>query len=253
MKKLFCIALALVMLSGIAIPAAAVTPRSPEVPVLNNETVARVNREILSGEITSSRDVFAVALAQLSTKPQLYSDTADGSCAPLTIAQVLSTQSDVDGTLVQDIAVTALLAFDENGIQITSDYVNRFGSQSLSILDGNITATTTMVVRLKPVGITGADSKVYNIYTIFQNKSGYIADSLQHHYALMPLNLETLQSSDLITHPANNTSYRFYPSTDYIAKGAGDAVYWAEATIVVNGETYRNFVRYSLSFLDFID
>ena len=246
MKKFVSIVLTLVLVLGIAIPASAsqITIGTIET---EEQKLARVQAEVLSGNITNDQDVIEVALEQLAEKVAYCRENGIemNPNESLTITQVIESDASIAGVnSTRDVSVTGLFMFDDNGVQITADYVNRFGSDSVDILNGNIHATTTMVVRERPQQFT-IETKVYNIYTIFQNVGGYTADRLQHRYTLMPA-FEDIQESGVIYDPANNTSYTFHPSTDYIANAgaAGAGYYLGEAEIIKNGTTYRNHIRY---------
>ena len=255
MKKLTSIFMAIVLVLSIAIPASAAGvgdiiagPIETEV-----EKIARVKAEVLSGNITNEQDVIEVALAQYAEKVA-YCRANGIEMDPnesLSITQVIESDASVAGAdSVQNISITGLFMFDDNGVQITADYVNRFGSDSVDILNGNIHATTTMVVQEQNIT---KDTRVYNIYTIFRNTSGYTADSLQHFYELC-YDWEGEQSSTVIYNPANNTSYTFHPSTRFIANGGTTnehPFYLGTAEIKKNGTTYRNNIQYYLRNLDF--
>lgn len=251
MKKFVSIVLTLVLVLGIAIPASA-----SQITIGTIETeaqkLARVQAEVLSGNITNDQDVIEVALEQLAEKVAYCRENGIemNPNESLTITQVIESDASIAGVnSTQDVSVTGLFMFDENGVQITADYVNRFGSDSVDILNGKIHATTTMVVQEQNIT---KDTRVYNIYTIFRNTSGYTADSLQHFYELC-YNFDA-QSSSIIYNPANNTSYTFHPSTRFIGNGGTTnehPFYLGTAEIKKNGTTYRNNIQYYLRNLDF--
>lgn len=257
MKKLTSIFMAIVLVLGIAIPASAAGigdiiagPIETEV-----EKIARVKAEVLSGNITNEQDVIEVALAQYAEKVA-YCRANGIEMDPnesLSITQVIESDASVAGTdSVREVAVTGLFMFDDNGVQITADYLTRFGSNSIDILNGNIHAATTMVVYEQPQQFT-IETRVYNIYTIFQNTSGYTADSLQHSYELCD-DGEGAQTSSVIYNPASNTSYTFRPSTRFIANGGStsEARYKGRAIIIKNGTAYYNDVLYVLRSHEFV-
>lgn len=254
MKKLISIFLSLVLMLGITVPASAagIGPITTGPIETDAEKLARVQAEVLSGNISNDQDVIEVALEQYAQKVAYCraNGIEQDPNESLTITQIIESDASIaSDDSVQEIAVTGLLMFDENGAQITAGYVSdTSGSDTVGILGGNIVATTTMTVR-RLMDDSGLyfDTKVYKISTTFQNFSGYTADSLQHFYQLCDLNGEAAQSSSITTNPASSVPITFYPSTSYISKGAGESPYYlGQAKITESGSTYYNRITYSL-------
>lgn len=258
MKKFVSIVLTLVLVLGIAIPASAsqITIGTIET---EEQKLARVQAEVLSGNITNDQDVIEVALEQLAEKVA-YCRANGIEMDPnesLTITQVIESDASIAGAdSVQDIAITGLLIVDENGNQrAIGDYYYDNDSNTISIAGGNIIATTTMTVRFEYVSSSILwDTRVYKISTSVQNFAGQTADRLQHLCVVQFGNSSYNESfsSSVVTNPTSTAPVTYYPPTRFNPKGDGVARYSGEAVITENGTVYRNVVLFNPNTYQFV-
>ena len=258
MKKFVSIVLTLVLVLGIAIPASAsqITIGTIET---EEQKLARVQAEVLSGNITNDQDVIEVALEQLAEKVAYCRENGIemNPNESLTITQVIESDASIAGVdSVQDVAITGLLIVDENGNQrAATDYLSDSDSNTISIAGGNIIATTTMTVRFEYVSSSILwDTRIYKISTSVQNFAGQTADKLRHICRLRDFNNDnSVYTSSVVTNPSSTAPVTYYPPTSYIPKPYGtDARYEGEAEITENGTVYHNVVSFNVNQYEFI-
>ena len=260
MKKFVSVLLTLVLALSLAIPASAIEIGNVSAGPIETETekLARVQAEVLSGNITNDADVIEVALAQYAEKVA-YCRANGIELDPnesLTITQVIESDASIDGgEPVKDILVTGLLIVDENGVQgAIGDYFNDSESDTVSIAGGNIIATTTMTVRCQYVSSTLLfDTRVYKLSTSVQNLAGQTADRLQHYCNVLfalPDNNE-YYSSSVVTNPTSTAPVTYYPPTRFNTKGDSVTTYSGGAEITENGTVYHTVINYYASVYEF--
>lgn len=265
MKKFVSIVLTLVLVLGIAIPASAtyigeITTGPMETDA---EKLARVQAEVLSGNITNDQDVIEVALAQYAEKVAYCRENGielDPN-ESLTITQVIESDASVANTdVVQEIAITGLLITDEEGSQLSAaealTYIySENGSDSTNDSTGYVRATTTMTVYIAQDDWGLLYTKVYRVRTVVtETSTAFAASSLQNYYRKQVGGENHIQYGGLISNPVSGTTYNLYPTTSYLHKGYGDGslTYFGGANIVVNGYTYTTNIEYDGIHFDFI-
>ena len=249
MKKYVSIVLTLVLVLGIAIPASAsqITIGTIET---EDQKLARVQAEVLSGNITNEQDVIEVALAQYAEKVSYY--RANGleldPNESLSITQVVESDARVaSNETIEQIAITGLLITDENGNQLSAaDIVSVTDSDNISVENDSVKAYTTMLVL---IDTTTRRAKTSYISTTLKYYNGFTAETLQNefvnhtavHYG-EPLHDRQLDT--LIRSPFQGAPYTFYPSNSYQNAEDTTRVYFGYGRIEVAGTEYRTYLRY---------
>jgi hypothetical protein len=129
MKKSLFKVLCMVLIIALLAPNAFAATPTPEAPLADAATVARVKQEIAAGEITDMEDLFQVAYQHLGADLGEEGMTAyingDGT---LGITQILNSEKKMtrSGEVEEQmVAVTSLMILDMTGKQVT-DYTTRY-------------------------------------------------------------------------------------------------------------------------------
>ena len=254
MKKFVSIVLTLVLVLGIAIPASAsqITIGTIET---EEQKLARVQAEVLSGNITNEQDVIEVALAQYAEKVAYCRENGielDPN-EPLTITQVIESNEDINGYAVERIAITGFMVEDSNGNvdQLTPYAFTRlYGDNTIGISSGSIIATTTMCVYENEEFY----HRVHSISTTLTIRSGYSATSLYHVYECNVPGEDDYETSSVTSNPSGNFPHTFYPGSEYIYKNTigPPQSFVGRAYITYGGSVYTCAVGYSLDSRSFI-
>ena len=257
MKKFTSIFMAIVLVLGIAIPASAAGIGDIIAGPIETEAekIARVQAEVLSGNITNEQDVIEVALAQYAEKVAYC--RANGieldPDEPLTITQVIESDVDINGDTVEQIAITGFMVEVANGgfEQLTPNTITSlYGSNTIGIASGSIIATTTMCVYENEEFY----HRVHSISTTLTIRSGYSATSLYHVYECNVPGEYDYETSSVTSNPSGNFPHTFYPGSEYIYKNTvgPPQSFVGRAYITYGGSVYTCAVGYSLDSRSFI-
>lgn len=257
MKRFVSIFLTIVLALGIAIPASAAGIGNIIAGPIETdaEKVARVQAEVLSGNITNNEDVIEVALDQFMSmcinkgvKPTDY--LSENPYAALTVSQTLSSEININGEFVDELASTTLVITNEEG-EIASvaeilDYFSR--SQSGEVYNGNIAVTTTMYLTQKyaPTDEAYYFYKATRIVNSFVKNPGYIIDGFIPKYVFISWNTPVDLNGTYVPNPTN-ISYTFYPGDDWRHREPpGDTVMKGGAFVYYPGGHIEVFNKYEL-------
>lgn len=212
------------------------------------EMVARVNAEVLSGNITNHQDVLAVALAQYLRNPMNATMRANGNTHAendsLTITQVLETHVDPENQSEESlVAVTGLLVVDENCNQVDATTIKTVYMQnSNSNITYQVYATQTLYVYQSVDSTTFPATiklKAKSMSTrVVYGSSVTVSVTLQQKYTFFEGGqIPTVMNfSETITNPVNNEDYPYTPpNTSWITVGMRDDSFQSRAIIKCNG------------------
>lgn len=208
------LALVMVLLSfnGIALAQDDVAISGP-----SPETIERVYQEILTGNITNHEDVLAVAIAQRSNRIQVcFSESRD---EPLQISQVLDVQTNADGVIEADIAVTSLLVLNDSGNQCSAEeLVDEY--YHMTTQGGHtgyqVFATHTMYTKGKADHYNippKREIQVARMETTITQWPGSNVTKIVHYYGevLDPVGLHEYVEEDTINNPVPYATYSYAP------------------------------------------
>ena len=189
-----------------------------------SQKMDRVKEEILSGNITSDRDVIEVALSEYHARvlTARAKGITDENPENLTITQVLNSETTAGGTVVETVAQTTLLLVDENGNQLSLsdyEYYDQSGSASGVLEDGYLGATMTMYVTTRRDSLTlDPEVSVSRITGQIRYQSGSSASRMTltyiHHNPYEVIE----QDSTYYSNPSLGTTYSFYPDSSWTPK-----------------------------------
>lgn len=214
---------------GIAIPASAsqITIGTIET---EEQKLARVQAEVLSGNITNDQDVIEVALTQYAEKVA-YCRANGIEITPneaLTITQVLSSDVDINGTNTIDFACTTLGIFDSFGMPITVSSTSDYSTVENILANGNIEMyTTTNITSQIPSGSSVSQYKVTSVVNRFLCNGTYRVDGFIPFYEYgdsIGDEYYSYKSGSYTAYP-NNVSYYYYPNDGWRSKGYGDTFF----------------------------
>ena len=246
MKKFVSIVLTLVLVLGITIPASAsqITIGTIET---EEQKLARVQAEVLSGNITNEQDVIEVALAQYAEKVA-YCRANGIEMDPnesLSITQVIESDASVAGTdPIEELAITGLLLLDESGNQITADSTNVSGSQTNRLDGATVAATLTMTISRRIVDSAQSQRKLTQLKTVIFNATGYDLIYLQQFGYYSSLDEYIEYRSPVIAYPSQNQSYTFSPNDPW-RNVDGMGYYEGNALIKVDTQTFEVLIGYN--------
>ena len=198
MKKVWFKTLCLVLVIALLAPNAFAATAQPEAPLADAATVARVQQEIASGQITDMEDLFLVAYQHLGADINEDGMTVyineDGT---LGITQIIENDnSDVSvysltsGVAEKTIAVMSIGLFDDNGniIPASVSYETKSFYASNSDDEGIVCATLSVYITAEYVDLyrpypttVGFD---YMQTTIIHTLPGYVSSELVQQYVV---------------------------------------------------------------------
>lgn len=225
------------------------------------ETVARVNAEVLSGNITNHQDVLAVALAQYSRNPMNAPMRANGNAhaenESLTITQVLETHvNPKDQSEESLVAITGLLVVDENCNQVDAATINTvymqnsnsnityqvYATQTLYVYQSVDSSTLPATIKLKAKSMSTRvvyGSSVTTFVTLQQKYTFFEGGQIP----------TVMNSSDTITNPVNNEDYSYTPrNTSWLTVGMRDDSFQSCAIIKCNGASMDIYCTVNASY-----
>lgn len=252
MVKKFVILL-LVLITSISM--LTVSASAIEQSSLSLETIERVQNEVLSGNITSHKDVLLVALreqqqrdkneenrAMLAQKMDLGIDTGES----LSITQELGTKFNADGSKDSIIAVTALAVADENGKQVNRTTIgDTYTDEDENSLDEyEIYATHTVLYNRRIYNYGDLDMyfkiQVYEMTTRLTYESDTEASLLEQVFKYYgPGNIPLIDDEKKIYNPQNDKDYDWKPDERPWIKKPSPDIMVSGAIITCEGEEFE--------------
>ena len=236
--KVLCMVLIIALLAPNVFAA---TP-TPEAPLADAATVARVKQEIAAGEITDMEDLFLVAYQHLGADLEEEGMTAyineDGT---LGFTQVISrSRSRSGGDDVVRYAVTSILLVDEDGNQVT-DYNNI--QRTVPDPDygyGGLDAVSVYAAQTAYYEESFIDGYVhirmdYMVTTLDYGHEHYRAERLvqtyeyEEEYGAGPVDTKRRT----VNSPEEDASYTFDPLAGWYVDGRGNGRLYSRATVYI--------------------
>ena len=195
MKKMWFKALCLVLVMALLAPNVFAATPTPEVPLADEATVARVRQEIADGEITDMEDLFLVAYQHLGADLEEEGMTAyineDGT---LGITQIISSEKKMTRSGIVEtkkLAVMTAGSFDNQGRLLDNTWLELYPYYDTGNANGVVHATLTTYVKFEFVELFEAGAEDRNPTrvgldsmrtTIIHTQTGYVSSKLVQSY-----------------------------------------------------------------------
>lgn len=224
MKKSLFKVLCMVLIIALLAPNAFAATPTPEAPLADAATVARVKQEIANGEITDTEDLFLVAYQHLGADLEEEGMTAyineDGT---LSIIQNICSSNARRGSTEQDFAVTSVALLDTEGNALPFSIDTMIGSDSATLNSISVTVTHTAFIRRNYISLDEYEFKLGYMKTdISYNLTTFAPVLLEHRYVGQQYAFEGTQTaSERINNPEWG-SHTFNPdNTTWYESGYG--------------------------------